>query len=427
MPGGDETTPNEVVAWAPMDAPALTPRTRRPTRVVACFLVAAAGALVTACGAQRNEVGGEGLTGTDGGDASGFEPDSSDTTDPGPGDGAGFDLGPGGDGAPPSDDSSCAATSSTATLIPLDLFIMLDQSGSMKETTSTGVTKWDAVKSAFKTFIADPGSAGLGVGIQYFGLPTSGSWLPSLGSSCNVADYAKAEVEIAPLPGVGAAINTSLNAHSPSTDTPTAPALQGAIQHAQAWQAAHPTHVVVVVFGTDGLPSACKPTDIPSIAAFAATAYAGKPPIRTYVIGVLSDKDLAAGADANLNQISKAGNGADAFIVKTAADVTATFIAALKKIRGTALACEYEVPTGAGADYKKVNVSVTLGGKSSIIPYVGDKSKCDPVKGGWYYDIDPSLGKPKKILMCDATCKALQSDSTGKIDIQVGCATIGPK
>ena len=397
----------------------------KPSRFFFAIVAGCSSIALAGCGATK------GISGDDDLDAGG-NVDSGSNFDVGSGDGpiippgedaTDFDIGSL-DSAPP--DTSCAATSSAATLLPLDIFVMLDQSGSMKDKTSTGVTKWDATKDALTTFMSDPASAGLGIGIQYFGLGAGGGWLPS-GSSCTVADYAKAEVEIAALPGVKAAMVSSLAAHSPTTDTPTAPALQGAIEHAKAWQAAHPTHVVVVAFATDGLPSACSPQDIPSIAAFAATAFGAKPAIRTYVIGVLADADISSGADKNLNQISVAGNGADAFIVKTSADASAAFLAALKKIRGAALACEYLVPTGVGADYKKVNINVTLGGKTSTIPYVGSKDKCDPTTGGWYYDIDPGVGTPTKIEMCDATCKALSADPTGKIDIAVGCATVGPK
>ncbi|MGZ3417876.1 MAG: VWA domain-containing protein [Polyangiales bacterium] len=328
-----------------------------------------------------------------------------------------FDIGSS-DAPVASDDTSCAATTEKATAVPLDIFVMQDQSGSMKDATSTGSSKWDAVKAAMKSFLADKKSEGLGVGIQYFGQMSSGH------ISCNVADYAKAEVEIAPLPGVRAAIEASLDAHSPNGNTPTAPALQGALKHAQAWSAANPTHTVVVVLATDGMPTSCAPTDIPSIAAFASTASSGKPAIRTYVIGVLSKADVTAGGGANLDAISKAGNGAPAFIVDASGTVTAEFGAALEKIRGASLACEYEVPKGAGADYAKVNVAVTLGGKSSVIPYVGSAAACDPSKGGWYYDVAPTAGTPTKIIMCDATCKALESDPAGSIDIQVGCSTL---
>ena len=336
---------------------------------------------------------------------------------------SGFDVAKG--DTPGGDDTSCAATSSTATQVPLDLFVMQDQSGSMKEATSTGASKWDAVKAAFKAFMSDPTNAGIGVGIQYFGL---NSLFGFGGSSCTPSDYAKPEVEMAPLPGVEAAILSSLGAHSPSTDTPTGPALQGAIDHARAWQAANPSHVVVVVLATDGLPTACAPQDIPSIAAIAAAAAAGKPSLRTFVIGVLADGDIGKGADTNLNQISKAGNGSDAFIIKTSTtDVAAAFAKALSAIRGTTLACSYVVPTGAGADYGKVNVVVDLGKGPETIPYVGAVAGCTAA-GGWYYDVDPKVAKPTQVIMCDASCAKLQAAGAGgKIDIQVGCATIGPK
>jgi hypothetical protein len=387
------------------------------------FGFALAALIAIGCGASKDPAAGDNeLGGGDDSGSGGFNLDSG--KGPGGGDGGGFDVASG-EGSPGTD-STCAGTSSTATEIPLDLFIMQDQSGSMKEATSTGVSKWDAVKAAFKAFMDDPSNAGIGVGIQYFGL---GSLFGFGGSSCNVSDYATPEVEIGVLPGIEAAIMGSLGAHSPSTDTPTAPALQGAISHAQSWKAAHPSHSVVAVLATDGLPTACDPTDIPSIAAFASASFKGTPSIPVYVIGVLADADLSKGADTNLNTISMAGNGNPAFIIKASStDVASAFAKALAAIRGTALACTYEVPTGVGADYNKVNVVATLGGTSTTIPYVGSAAKCDPTTGGWYYDVDPSAGKPTKIIMCDATCKELSaSGSGGKIDIEVGCATIGPK
>ena len=78
------------------------------------------------------------------------------------GSGAGTGSGTGGVGG------GCAATTQTATLVPLDMYIMLDSSGSMLETTASGATKWDAVKGAFTAFFQDAGSDGMGVGLQYF-------------------------------------------------------------------------------------------------------------------------------------------------------------------------------------------------------------------------------------------------------------------
>ena len=321
-------------------------------------------------------------------------------------------------------DAACAKATVTAQAVPLDIFVMLDQSGSMKDPTGSGGSKWEAVKAAFKGFISDPATKGLGMGLAYFGHT---NFFSEGKSSCNVSDYAKADVEIAELPGVASAITSSLALHRPFTDTPTGPALQGALQHARAWQTAHPGHVVAVVLATDGMPTACSPSDIPGIAALAATELSGKPSIRTYVIGVLSSDDIAAAAGSNLDTISKAGNGEPAFVINSAADVTKSFVSALSKIRGTALGCEYTVPSGTGADYDKVNVVVVHGSAGETLPYVETADKCDAVKGGWYYDVPPSKGTPKKILTCNATCKSLSIDATGKIEIQVGCATLRPK
>ncbi len=329
-------------------------------------------------------------------------------------------------------DAACAATHAAAQQLPLDLFIMQDQSGSMKDTTSTGVTKWQAVQSALQQFMSYPSSAGIGVGIQYFGLKAAGGGGGGGGgisaSSCNVADYAKAEVEIAALPGVQAAITASFAAHSPSTDTPTGPALEGAIQHAQAWKKAHPDHVVVVVLATDGMPTACTPKDIPGIAAQAKTASAGTPAIQTYVIGVLAPADISQGADTNLNTISTSGNGSPAFIIQSGTtDVAKAFVTALTKIRGAALGCEYQVPTGTSVDYSKVNVELTLAGTPATLGYVGSAAACKPGTGGWYYDVAPTAGTPTKIELCPSTCTSLAGNATAKLDIAVGCQTqLGP-
>ena len=73
------------------------------------------------------------------------------------------------------------------------------------------------------------------------------------GDSCNAADYAKPDVEIADLtqPGVADALVKSIQSHKPETNTPTAPALQGAIDHAKAWAQQNPSHVVIALLATD--------------------------------------------------------------------------------------------------------------------------------------------------------------------------------
>ena len=71
-------------------------------------------------------------------------------------------------------DGGCAGEATTAQQLPLDMYIMLDQSGSMGDPVQGGGDKWQAVTSALNAFVTQPGLSGISVGIQYFGLPPGG-------------------------------------------------------------------------------------------------------------------------------------------------------------------------------------------------------------------------------------------------------------
>lgn len=248
--------------------------------------------------------------------------------------------------------------------------------------------------------------------------------------SCMVADYQTPAVAIAPLPGANNAQTTALvnalSAKSPTGNTPTSAALQGAINAAKAYATANSGHTVVAVLATDGLPTKCD-TDIGHIANIAAQGLFGTPSIKTFVIGVFAPADQQT-ATSNLNQIANAGGTSTAFIINTTQNVSQAFLQALNQIRGSALPCDYSIPTpdGGTPDYGKVNVQFTKGsgGKTTILN-VKDASACDPGSGGWYYDIDPSDGgTPTKITLCPASCQSVKSDPQGKVDVLLGCKTI---
>ncbi len=250
-------------------------------------------------------------------------------------------------------------------------------------------------------------------------------------SSCSAAAYAAPAAEIAVLPGAAAGIRRAIDAQMPNGDTPTAPALDGAIQHAQAWADAHADHKVVVLLATDGLPTECiadpgtDPTGIDEVAGIAAAGLAGSPSIATFVIGVFAPTDMGAGA--NLDAIAVAGGSDSAFIVDTSLNVEQEFLAALDAIRGTRLPCEFQIPepeAGKTLDYQQVNVRFTAGGSEQTLYYWDDKSACDATDGGWYYDVDPTQGKPTKIIACPKSCEALQGASDGTVEIVLGCTTV---
>jgi hypothetical protein len=245
--------------------------------------------------------------------------------------------------------------------------------------------------------------------------------------SCSITDYSTPKVEIGQLNDAAGALNTAISAIVPDGVTPTSAALKGAITHAKEWATANPTHEVFVLLATDGLPTECAPTDIASIGQIAADGLSGTPSIKTFVIGVFASTDT--GAQANLNAIASSG-GTTAFIVDPTKNVEQEFLAALTAIRGTKLACEFNVPTATGTgelDYGKVNVEYTPASATSptTIGYVTTQQSCDPTLGGWYYDVDPATGAtPTKIIMCQATCATFTAQTGGQVDIRVGCKTV---
>lgn len=344
----------------------------------------------------------------------------------------------------------CASETVDGTGLPLDMYIMLDQSGSMSDSVQGG-TKWSAVTGAINGFMALPASTGVGVGIQYFPLssgimcnpdpfcfvdgdcgpqacgPCFGAVPPNLpgfcmgaldGDSCVVADYATPDVAIAELPGVATAITGSMMAHSPSGGTPTAPALQGAIDHATGHAVANPDHVVIVVLATDGDPTSCSPTDIPGIQNIAASGFNANPSIITFVIGV-------GQLQANLDAIAQSGGSNAAFIVDTTQNVEQQFLDALEQIKGTALGCAYEIPEPSMGtpDYNQVNVEWTPpGGMPEILPQVAGPAQCINGSHGWYYN-DPN--DPTQILLCPYSCDQVEAASEGgSIRIVLGCQTV---
>jgi hypothetical protein len=330
--------------------------------------------------------------------------------------------------------------------VPLDLYVMLDKSSSMTDPVNGGGTKWSAVTGAINAFVHQPGLDGIAVGLQYFGVPTmTGATctaltcmqdsdcgaaacgpcqfgfcvgtLSQVGDSCNASDYAIPAVEIAPLPGVAGQITSSIAMHSATTGTPTSAALQGAVDHAQAWASSHPGDVVAVIFATDGDPSECD-TDLGHIDAIAAAGAAASPKILTFVIGVGSS--LSA-----LNGIAAAGGTIQAYLVDTGGNVNMQFLAAMNAIRGEALGCVYSIPLptdGSAPNYGAVNVVYTDGsGMMQTFPYVPDKAHCPASGNAWYYD---NAQAPMHILLCDSTCSLVQGDTGGEVDITLGCATV---
>lgn len=87
--------------------------------------------------------------------------------------------------------------------------------------------------------------------------------------------------------------------------------------------------------------------------------------------------------------------------------------------------CEYDIPDppdGTDLDYRRVNVLYTPGDGSAPtrFPYVATDDGVDCSGGGWYYD-DPDA--PTRIILCPSTCSMISGDTSGRMDVELGCAT----
>ncbi len=327
----------------------------------------------------------------------------------------------------------CGSVSQKADPIPLDLYIMLDDSGSMGESVGGGKTRWKAVTDAIKGFVADPKSAGINVAVQYFGATEMvcdwyctfwlfGCWnweydcglQPVSGAAfCSTNTYKWPDVNMGQLPGNAGAIVTSLNAHGPLTNTPTLPAEQGAVQFAQYWKSGHPTHAVAVVLATDGEPYGCSST-VSNVAAAAAAGFSGTPSIKTYVVGC----GTGAGV-SNLDTIASSGGTTKAFIASDS-NSTADFIAAMNAIRANALPCSYTVPTppvGQQIDYSTLNIQYTNGsGTVTSMTQVANAAACS--SGSQWYFTDATK---TTMQVCPGLCNTIQGDTAAQVNVVYSC------
>lgn len=274
------------------------------------------------------------------------------------------------------------------------------------------VTRWTSIKEALVTFATAPASAGIGVGMGFF---------PQMNGNtlrCNPQDYATPAAPIAGLPGSAGAIQMVLDAQSPEGNTPTVPALAGAIQYATSYAQTHPGRTVGIVFASDGEPTQCQQNDntIAGAVRVAQAAAMASPPVKTYVLGV-------GPSLMNLNQIAAAGGTGAAHLVESGG--SAELLNALNEIRKSALTCDYSIPVipGKPLDFNLVNIKTRVGPPPSMEQQIGrvmNAGQCGS-QGGWYFD---NNDRPTRITLCPTTCDPLLKTTGSSLTVLIGCRSV---
>jgi von Willebrand factor type A domain len=319
---------------------------------------------------------------------------------------------------------TCAAATSQQGFKPINLYFLVDRSYSMS--LDSGGIKWTAAQSALKAFFQSPGSAGMGVALEWFSLPKGGSNGDGCGdSSCSGGECAPAPCSSPQMPlalltsASGAAdqqetkLVTAVNNMTASGFTPTYPALKGALQWATAQQSANQDKIYAVVLVTDGDPNSGCNDNITSIAALASSARIDSG-VKTYVVG------LPGSTTANLNAIANGGGTGSAFMVSgaNAGQIATQMQTAFETIQASNLQCSFDLPTSGAFDPNSATVRlVSSGGTETTLGKHADATGCG---NGWYYD---NAKNPTKLILCPTTCSAGQSDPGATLAFDIGCAS----
>jgi hypothetical protein len=363
---------------------------------------------------------------------------SGDPGSDGSGGGPNIDLGSGGSAAgnntpsacqPGPDEAGCVGEAYEGETIPLDIYVMfdlscsmscsVDQSGCCRESDNPDpLEDWriQPVREAMTTFLRDPASAGIGVGLGFFGDHDVDQ--PDDPEVCTVAAHTDAAVDIQLLPGAADQLIAELNAGEPQGGTPTHLAIEGACAYVDDWQQQNPAHKVVILLVTDGIPEHSCDATIGLATAAAEDCYSDGSGHQTYVLGVVANNNNSLD---QLNEIAQAGGTEQAYLTD-ADDIAGSVLSALNAIRGDAvIPCELQIPPppeGETLDPTRVNFGIcNAAGEVQVTPYVETPSECNGP--GWYYN-DPS--SPETIHLCEATC-ATVSVPGASLFFTVGCNT----
>jgi MYXO-CTERM domain-containing protein len=306
----------------------------------------------------------------------------------------------------------CAEVHEEATLVPVNMYLTVDKSGSMADTPMGGtMPKWDQAKAAFKAFFADPSAASLDLALRLWPLSTDGC----NDTACDAMACATPQVPLGSLGDMAQqqALGAALDAVQPQDATPMSAALDGARLWAEAQLMAVPDEQVVIVMVTDGEPHGCD-ENVDNIAAIAAQAFAAGVPV--YVVA------FEGVGMATIEQLAMAGGSQTGYYLG-GANGEAELLAAMQDIQGKSVQCSFPFPEempGAELTPDLMRIEYTSGTDTIIVHRVEGAADCGP-DGGWYFD-DPVT--PTTITLCPSTCATVQGDVEAKVDIAVGCECV---
>lgn len=408
--------------------------------------LSACGAAADPAGASGSMVGGAGAEGFNGGS----QEMGAAGTAMGSNEDLGLDVGGAGEitsmGGGPGFES-CVGEARQAEGVGIDMYVVLDRSGSMQWEGASdngpgdcplglgaapgNASKWCLATHALAEYFTSEFAAHNKAALQY--MPINGITYESGSAVCTTGGgIANAVVPLAQLPAAATdALITSLDGEDPGGGmgggTPIEAALNGIATYTAA--NADPTRPMIGVLITDGDPRNCD--EVPTSLAQVIAAHLQATTIRTFIIGMtgasngnLETLALAGGAPPHTDFC---GDGPSPCHYWNVGDGDpAAFVSALQQIQQSAtLPCDFTIPVppdGKDLDPGLVNLTFTNDvGVVSNVAHVNDELSCAGADG-WYYDNNLA---PTTVKLCPTTCTAAEGATQGaNVDVSFGCATV---
>ena len=321
----------------------------------------------------------------------------------------------------------CAEQTQEAEQTKIDLFILLDKSGSMTKQKNLGteVDRWTPVTTSLMAFLESTKLRGINVGLQFFPRDATKRSDPKI---CQEGTYEEPEVAFTPLSTGAGAIRDAITRNNftaaqsddaPHWGTPTRPAVEGSFRYLDDWADANPDRQQIVILATDGEPiKFCNENEIADIASFLQDKRNGGRPRRPTwwaLATCLACRPLP----------SRAFQGQDAFIVdadggqKTQDELTEALESIQERLE---LPCRYNLPAQGVDPYDQFNAVVRLnqldGNVVELNERIGDESDCGATPRGWYFDDN---GVPSEIRFCSESCEIARSRTVEKVEISFRC------
>jgi hypothetical protein len=351
----------------------------------------------------------------------------------------------------------CQASSQEAQPLEVDMLVVMDASGSMREApTGYTMSKWEAVRTALSAAMTEVQGA-VAFGLEFFPSSATGVAIPSNCAPgggapdrcCEMPAGAEMSVPIALGSDTVNQIISELQVNSPSGGTPTAVALQRAYDYFASPAGQALTGGKYVLLATDGGPN-CNPgitcdtatctlnLDGTSGCPIDGFSCCGSRPegclddaatvqkitalrtdlgVTTIVVGIPGSELY----EANLNAFAEAGGaaltgGATSYYRVSAeggvAELTQTF-----QTITTQLVTSCRLPLDidlAVVNLNEVNVAVDCN-----LVYYSAAAPTDTTQSWWYYD---NVDAPSEIIIDGPKCAEIQA-GVNRIDAIFGCAT----